>query len=253
MKKYAFTLLIFLILGLQPGFSQMAEKQGDLLLIREDKVMPSRAETYELALLDLTAFFEANNEKDINYLTHIQDNYHYWHISTIDQLNDYNTGIQEYISGEKNSDEFNLIWSVLTETVYSYKSFVVAYDEINSYVPDETDWLDGRPYRKWNFYYFNPGTSAEVEKILAAWKILYEEHDIQSGYRIYKGILGIDQPVVIFTTWAKNPGSHHKELNVNSQLLGEEGSALLLGMLELSSRVETVEGYYVPGFSYQGE
>jgi hypothetical protein len=135
----------------------------------------------------------------------------------------------------------------------SSHSYVVKYDENNSYVPDEESWLDGMPYRKWNYYYFNPGTEQEVDKILAAWKFLYEENNIESGYRIYRAVLGIEQSAVIFTSWAENPVEHHQNLEYNMGKFGDEGSALLISMLELANKIETIEGYFVSEYSYKPE
>ena len=133
----------------------------------------------------------------------------------------------------------------------NYRSYVVTYDNNLSYIPDGSAWLEGMPYRKWNYYYFSPGTEKEVDAILAAWKSLYEQKEIPNGYRIYRGKLGIAQPVVIFTTWAKNPAEHHQQMEQIGQILGDEASALLLGMLDLAVSIETLEGYFVPEFSYQ--
>jgi hypothetical protein len=240
--------------GIGNVYSQPVSNNEHLLLIREDVVRPSMAETYELGLLDLAAFLEKNSEKKVNYLTHIQDNFHYTHISAISDLNDIDkVSLDKYVSGEEASEEFAFFWEIMNETLESRHTYVVRYDEENSYVPDGESWLEGMPYRKWNYYYFSPGTEEEVDKILAAWKYLYEKNDIESGYRIYRGVLGIEQPVVLFTSWAENPLAHHENLEANMQLLGEEGSALLLGMLENAARVETIEGYFVPEFSYQPE
>jgi hypothetical protein len=251
MKNVVIIVVCVFAFGMQTCQSQTADENMELLIIREDKVRLSMAETYELALLDLSSFLDEQNEKNIHYLTHVLDNYLYTRISPIKELADYEDGIQEYIEGKKQSGEFNFIWGVMMETLVSYRSYVVGFDKEYSYLPEGSTWLEGQPYRKWNYYYFSPGTKKEVDKILAAWKALYEKNDIKTGYMIYRGMLGIDQPLVIFTSWAKNPLEHHQEVDANSKLLGEEGSALLLGMLELANRVETTEGYFVPEFSYQ--
>lgn len=253
MTKYFFILALISTIGLNTGCSQPSDKKGEMLLIREDVVKPSMAEKYELSLLDLNNFLEANNVRDVNYLTHIRDNFHYSYISVLNNLDDLDGGFGDYINGEKSSDEFTLIWELMNESRESYRFYIVKYDEENSYVTDGNGWVEESPYRKWNYYYFDPGTEKEVDEILAAWKYLYKQNDIKSGYRVYRGVLGIDQPVVIFTSWAKDALEHHQNLEANIKIFGEEGSALLLGMLELSNNVETIEGYFLPQYSFSPE
>jgi hypothetical protein len=80
---------------------------------------------------------------------------------------------------------------------------------------------------------------------------LYEQKGVESGYRIFRGLIGIDQPVVMFTNWAKSPLEHQQNMEINMELLGENGSVLWLSMLEMARKVETVEGWYLPQYSYQ--
>jgi hypothetical protein len=254
MNKFLYLIILITAVGISNSFSQPLSEKGNLLLIREDVVRPSMAETYELGLLDMAGFLKENNEEKVNYLTHIQDNFHYTHISSINDLNDIEkVSLEKYISGEKASDDFSFFWEIMNGTLDTRHSYVVEYDAKNSYVPEGESWLEGMPYRKWNYYYFSPGTEEEVEKILSAWKYLYQQNNIESGYRVYRGVLGIEQPVVLFTSWAKNPLEHHQNLEANTRILGEEGSALLIGILESATKVETIEGYFVPEFSYQPE
>ncbi len=253
MKKYFFSLVLIAAIGINTGCSQSSSKESEMLLIREDVVKPYLAADYEISLIDLAAFFQENNVKDVNYLTHIQDNFHYSFITTINDIGDIPNGFNAYVSGQESNTEFNLLWELLTESMESYHCYVVRYDKENSYVPDGNDWIEGFPYRKWNYFYFEPGTEMEVDQILSAWKNLYVEKGLMTGYRVYRGVIGIEQPVVIFTSWAKSALDHHQNLAVNVEILGEEGSILLLGMLELANKTETIEGYFVPEFSYQPE
>jgi hypothetical protein len=253
MTRYFFILALISTIGLNTGCSQPSDKKGEMLLIREDVVKPSMAEKYELSLLDLNNFLVENKVSDVNYLTHIQDDFHYLFISDLNDLDDLDGGIHAYTNGEKSSDEYTLIWDMINESRESYRFYIVKYDKENSYVPDGNAWLEESHYRKWNYYYFDPGTEKEVDEILAAWNYLYKQNNIKSGYRVYRGVLGIDQLVVIFISWAKDGLEHHQNLNANIEILGEEGSALLLGMLNLSYKAEAIEGYFLPQYSYDPE
>jgi hypothetical protein len=226
---------------------------GICLLIREDVVIPSKSSDYEISLLKLTSFLEGKNVNDVNYMTHVQDNYHYSHITVLRDLDEIQGGIPAYITGKNASDEFNLIWEELIESLESFRFYVVKYHPEFSHVTDGRVWLDEAPFRKWNYYHFTPGSEKQVDQLLAAWKNLYEQKGVDNGYRVFRGTIGIEQPLVIFTSWAKSPLEHQQNLDNNIELLGEEGSVLWISMLELARKVETVEGWYLPFYSYQPE
>jgi hypothetical protein len=250
MKKIILFLLITTAFSINSILAQISDDNWDMLLIREDVVKTSQIVNYEEALIDLTLFLKEKKVNEVNYLTHVQDNYHYSHITVLKDLNEIEDGLNLFIDGKNTSDEFKLIWDALSETLESHWFYVVKYDHEYSFTPDGNEWLNQNNYRKWNYYYFEPGTEIEVDQILAAWKYLYKNKGVKNGYRIYRGAIGIDRPVVIFTSWAKTPLEHQQNIADNVELLGDEGSALWISMLELARKVETIEGWYLPGYSY---
>ena len=251
MKKHSLLLILICAIGINVVFAQFSDENWEMLLIREDVVKASQLISYEESLLDLINYLTETNAKDVNYFTHLQDNYNYSHITMLNDLDDIEGGLRAFIKGKTNSDRFNLIWDELNETLESYRFYVIKYDPDMSYVPDGSLWLEEAPYRKWNYFYFKPGSEEEVDQILAAWKNLYEQKGIDNGFRIFRGAIGIEQPSVIFTSWAKSPLEHHQNLEENIELLGEEGSVLWLSMIELARKIETIEGWYQPEYSYQ--
>jgi hypothetical protein len=252
MKKINFLLCLVLLIGFSTANAQSIDK-SNYIVIRNDVVKPSMTVQYEGSLTDLSDFMTVNKVKDVNYLTQLEDNYHYSHVSFIDDLNDIEGGLRAYINGKKNSAEFDLIWSYLNETIESYSYYVVKYEPGLSYVADENLWLEEAPYRRWNYYYFTPGTEAQAEQIIAAWKSLYEKKGVKSGFRIFKGLIGLDGPVYVFTTWGASPLDYQKNIEENLKLLGEDGANLWMAMLAIVRGVETVEGWYLPQYSYQPE
>lgn len=250
MKKYSFLLLLLIFLGIDGVFAQISEDDWKYVLVREDMVKPSMTVHYEAALSDLSLFLSESNIDRVNYITQLQDNYHYTHITLLNNLNEINGGLRAFIKGDEKSAEFDLIWADLNKTIESYSFYVVKYEAELSYVPDGKVWLEEAPYRKWSYFYFQPGTEKEAEKILKAWQNLYQNQGLEHGFRVFSGVIGIEQPVFIFTTWAASPLDYQANLQDNIQLLDEEGSVLWMAMMELVRKVETVEGWYLPQYSF---
>lgn len=250
MKKFNLLLSLVLLIGLSSIAAQTIDK-SNYIVIRTDVVKPSMTVQYEGSLADLSDFLAENKVKDVNYLTQLEDNYHYSHVSFIDNLNGVESGLRDYINGKNKSAEFDLIWGYLNESIESYSYYVVKYEPELSYVADGNLWLEEAPYRKWNYYYFTPGTEDQAEQIIAAWKSLYEKKGIKNGFRIFKSVIGLESPVYIFTTWAASPLDYQQNLQQTIEQLDDEGVQLWMAMMSLVRKVETVEGWYLPQYSYQ--
>jgi len=94
------------------------------------------------------------------------------------------------------------------------------------------------------------GTEDEVETVLSVWRNLYEEKGIKSGFRVFSGFLGIEQPLYILTTWAEDPLDYHTKLLDAAALLGEEGAKLWEKMIGNVNGASAVEGWFLPQYSY---
>ena len=222
----------------------------DIMLVREDKVKPSLLNDYENGLFDMKSFLEENKVEDFFYFTHLRDDYTFLHMSKVDNLGDLEQGIFEYVKNKINKPEFELIWSDVTASIDSYRYYMVKYSHDLSFVPETGDWEIDLPFRKWNYYYFKPGTEDEVETIMSAWRQLYKDNGVKNGYRIFKGSIGLEQPLYVFSTWAEDPQELQIDLQENMKILGERGAALNAKMLEYVEKVETYEGWYLPQYSY---
>lgn len=242
--------VIIFILGVEVAFAQISDNNLNYLLVREDVVKPSQAANYETTLIDLAQFLTDNNVKHVNYTTQIQDNFHYSHVAQLNTMEDINGGLKTFIRGKDKSAKFDLIWSALNETIESFRYYVVKYEPELSYVPDGKVVLEDAPYRRWNYLHFEPGTEKLAEDILMAWKNLYKNKGVKSGFRVFKGVIGLDQPVIMFTTWSESPLKYEMELEDSIDLMGEEGNILWFAMMDLVRKVETTEGYYLPEYSF---
>lgn len=244
---------LFVILYLLNGsvaFSQLTDETWNLMLIREDKVYPSLTEEYEMTLMDMKEFLEEKSVKRFHYFTHMQDDYIFSHVTPIDKLEDLSNGIHSFMSEQVNDPELDLIFEYLNDAIEFYRYYIVRYRPEFSYIPEGDDWGQESPYRKWTYYYFQPGTEKEVETVLSAWKKLYQAKGIKTGFRVFSGFLGIEQPVYILTTWAEDPLDYHEKLQESIDLLGDEGTVLWTKMLEFVGETKTIEGWFLPQYSY---
>lgn len=242
-------LLIFLLFQSSSMIGQTSDEDWDLLLVREDNVIPSLTDEYEKSLADLRDILTEKDEKKYFYFTHLQDNYQFTHITPIKGLEELDKGIHNFVAKRLKDVELNLVLDYMNSNIDSYKYYVVQYQAELSYVPDGDDW-GNKSYRKWSYIQFIPGTEKDVEEIFSSWKHLYEEKGIETGFRIFSGFLGIEQPTYILTTWSSDPLNYHIELDKVSTALGEEGALLWSKMMDYALDITVVEGWYLPQYSY---
>lgn len=244
--------IAFILLLVQSStlIGQVAEENWDLMLIREDKVYPSLTRDYEIGLTDLKTFLSNNKIKGFNYFTHLHDNYTYSHVTPIKELKDLDNGIYSYFSKNIKNKEFEDVLFYLDNTVESFKHYLIKYQPEISYVPKDENWTESMSYRKWHYFYFYPGIEILVDEILAAYKQLYSDKNIQMGFRVFTGFLGVEEPLYILTTWANTPLEFQQNLKTASGLLGEEGEYLWNSLMEYVRKTNTVEGYYLPQYSF---
>ena len=252
MKFHRISCIVIVITLLQSSnvLCQLTDEKWDLMLIREDRVYPSMTDDYEMTLMDLKEFLNEKNVKGFNYFTHMQDDYFFTHVTPIDHFKDLGKGIHSFMAREVNDPELDLILDYLNDAIEYYRYYIVQYRPEFSYIPEGDDWGTGSPYRKWSYYYFQPGTEKEVEAVLSAWKSLYEKNGIQSGFRVFSGFLGIEQPLYILTTWAEDPLDYHVKLQNTAGLLGDDGAALWEKMVAIVNKATAIEGWFLPQYSF---
>lgn len=230
--------------------AQSSESDWNMMLIRKDKVIPSLVSDYEAALMDLKDFLTDENVKDFQYFCHMQDDYCFTHVIPVNSCNDVEALKLGSLIERMNNPGLDLIHTDMNSTIESSRYYMLQYGPDLSYVPENENWIEGLPYRKWSFYYFYPGTEEAVREILLAWQGLYMKHDVASGFRVFEGYLGTEQPLFVFTNWAKDPKDHQEKLNQTMEKLGEESIVLWMALMEYVRKVDTVEGWFLPQYSY---
>ena len=247
--KYYFNIL-FLFLSMSFSFGQSLEENLNLLLVREDKVSPDLADEYEMSLADLKDYLTENQIQGFNYFTHIKDDFQFAHILPLKSLDELNEGTREALIKKVNKPEMELIMDYFDLSLDSYIQYIVEYKPELSYVPSSQQWDKDNTYRKWHYYHFYPGSEDKVEEILAAYKNLYKTKNVEMGFRVFSGFMGIERPTYILTTWANSPLDYHQNLEKVSEMLGEDGALLWSKLMEMVKEGKITEGWYLPQYSY---
>ncbi|NOQ97138.1 MAG: hypothetical protein GQ561_03160 [Calditrichae bacterium] len=251
--KLMLSLFITLMLNANYLMAQSNASEWDYVIVREDIVIPSLTKEYEAALADLKLLLAEGKVMDYSYNSHLLDNYHFVHMTPLKKLEDIEKGGIEYVADKVNKDEFDLIWSDLAATTKTSWNYLLRYRSELSYTPESIYWGEMTPYRRWNYFYFSPGTEKDVEKLIMAWKTLYEQKNVNYGFRVFSGFIGVERPLYIFTSWAESPLDYQNNLAGAIELLGDKGAALWAETMNHVSDVETVEGWFLPQYSYVPE
>ncbi len=247
--KYYFNIL-FLLLTMAFSYGQNIDQNLNLLLVREDKVSPELGDEYEISLADLRDYLTDNQIEGFNYFTHIKDDFQFTHILPLKSLDELNEGTREALIKKVNKPELKLIMEYFDLSIDSYKHYIVQYKPELSYVPSSQQWDEDHTYRKWHYYNFYPGSEEIVEEILAAYKHLYKTKNVEMGFRVFAGFIGIERPTYILTTWSNSPLDYHQELEKVSEMLGDDGALLWSKLMEMVKEAKITEGWYLPQYSY---
>ncbi len=232
------------------AFCQLSDENWDLMLIREDHVYPSSTMEYEMSLADLKQLLSTKNMKGFNYFVNLRNDYSFTHVIPLNKIEDLKLGIHSIVAKQVNDPLFDLILNDLKETTKSYRHYIVRYLRELSYIPEDNNWNENSQYRRWSYFYCQPGKESEVEKVLSEWKKLYESKGIEMGFRVFSGFIGIEQPLYILTIWAEDPLAYQTNLQEVSTKLGEDGAALMNKMFKYVNSTETIEGWYLPQYSF---
>lgn len=252
MKTINKVIIISLMFLLANGFvsGQSSESDWNMMLVREDNVIPSLVGNYEASLMDLKEFIIEENVEDFQYFCHMQDDYCFTHVIPVNSCED--VGYMKFASWVQrmSNPEADLIYADINGSIESSRYYMLQYNPYLSYVPESENWIEGLPYRKWSFYYFYPGTEDDARALLSAWQGLYMKKNVAGGFRVFEGYLGTEQPLFVFTNWAEDPKDHQEKLYQTMEALGEESIILYQALMQYVRKVETVEGWYLPQYSH---
>lgn len=252
-SKISAVLAVCFILGLLPFAlrGQEPEQPYQLLLVIEEAVKPSMTQQYYEAGKKWIAFMKKNEYSyPINtYWT--SDNHVYWIIpiknyAEIDKM----MAMSEKLLKEF-SEEYKAVMDAFKGTYESTRMCVYAFDYKYSMIAEEETIESGEDnFIFWDFYYFEPGTDTEVNKVFDEMKAFLGDKKIVQSWGLYWGVMGTDNPVIVMAASAKNPRDFYEENAKMWEALGEGAGKIKRKMMKYVRKQEQKTGWYQKELSY---
>ena len=252
-KTFLFIMIgLFMSLSTAYVAAQDGQSKGQLHLIHEDFVKPSKVAEYEAALKELLAQL-TQQKAAVQFNASMRDDFHYYFVmpvenfSAVDELNKTMEEFDKKI-GEMKSEELNKNFA----GTYTYHEVFMARLMTDlSYAPEQSRLKDDEAgFLHWDFYYIEPGKEKEAMGIAKEYKELYKSKNISDGYDLWMGDIGSEMPVLAVVQWGKNATDFYTQSEKNDALLGEAGQALGAKAMAITRKFEHINGRPRPDLSY---
>jgi hypothetical protein len=231
--------------------AQETEKQYQMFWVADELVKPSmKAEYYEAGKLwiDLLKKHEFPYSFD-TYWT--GDNHVYW-VVPIDNYADIDKlmGAADQLR-VKSPGDFQTMEDAFKGTYVSSRLCVYALDYKMSMISEDKEGeSEEENFVRFDIYYFEPGTEAELNKI---WdelgELMKDKEDIQRWY-FYRGMMGTDNPVLLGAASAKDRMTYFEENAKMWKALGEEAGKIRQKMMKFVRKQEQKNAWYQKELSY---
>lgn len=121
-----------------------------------------------------------------------------------------------------------------------------------SYLPETTALTvtTDRPYRHYNWWYVIPGKEQALEAVAKEYVELYRSKGIKTGWRVYQGVVGPDNPMYLVVETATDPAAYHAEQQRIEKMLGEAGQQLSAKALKFARRIVENDAWVRPELSF---
>ena len=90
-------------------------------------------------------------------------------------------------------------------------------------------------------------------EVAKAWKELYTEKGVETGYRFYSGGIGLDVPMFMIVRQASDKADLDAKRAAEQEKLGEAGGELWQKTIEVCRKIEVYNGSMRPDLSYLPE
>jgi len=249
MKNYLLTILLLMIIVPFNANSQTNDIPT-MLVMWENEIPPDMVSEYEEVVKKEVALFKKLNYPRSWYLYHTDD-YHYWFVMTIKDLNDFEQLNQELGSylvrlaeeGFIFTEEFKGKTNFMKPTIMQWLSDL-------SNMPDGTIDFSKAQYFRWGQCYVKVGFEDKFIQNWGEWVKLFKENQLEIGWHLYTGIIGTENPFFMWGEIYDSPLDMETKRAKASQKISDDSDKLWSETLQYLRKIEIKTGWYRPDLSY---
>ncbi len=255
MKSGLYLLLTFLFItfSIIPVIAQEESDDSPLFLIHEDRVFPHKIDQYEKAIANFRDLLRNNNVDEMSF-TVVQTTY--FNFSAVIPVNDYNGLANHFAMSDEmvkkvGMENFQNALAQFEGCYNSHKNYLLKMRKDLSHKatygldPDE-----GLNYRHFDYFYIIPGKEQEAVEVFKEWKAIYEKHNIEWGYRIYEGELGLDSPMFMMVKPFKDRPDWVNKAEEIGNILGDDQTMIQGKITDLMIKFEHYNGRMRPDLAH---
>jgi len=250
MKNYL-SIILFAFFLLSFNANSQTNDVPTLFVAYENEIPPSMVSAYEeVAKRELAIFKKLNYPR--SYFIYQSEDYHYWWIVQIKDLNDFEKLSQElgsFIVRMEKEEGFVFGEEFKGKTKYM-KPMIFQYLPNLSCMPEGSIKLDQAQYFRWGFFYAKVGFEKEFQEIGVKVAEMMIAKEIEMGWNLHTGVLGTENPFYMWSEIYDSPLDMETKRANAFKKLGEEFIALWNETLQYIRKLEIQEGWYRPDLSY---
>ncbi len=252
LSSLAVHLLTFNLWAQEEKKAEKPTKQ--LFSIHTDFVKPSMIGQYEMAIKEFKAKLTEHNVNTISYFSAVTDDNQYFHVSPIKNMAELDADPLKEMSKAMGEEAMAAMWKNFDNCYDVHKNFLATLQYELSYSPESVmKMAKDNTFRHWDFYYVIPGKDDEARAISKEWKALYAKNNIDRGYYLYTGGMGMEMPVYVVLQVAKDLADFAAYQNKVNETLGEAAQKLMQKTMAITRKLESKNGWARPDLSYLPE
>lgn len=250
-SKVTFMVVFFVAFGFLFTASQAEEQKSELFMIEEQIAKPGKIVDLEASVKEMVAFAAQHNYQ-YGWRTYSDDNFRYYYLIPIKDLNDINNIMKTWAElAEKVGDPWQAVTKKYLKTYEYLKIGVIRMRPDLSYVPENPRLKpEEATYIRWGLAYVKTYKVEEFEEIMKKWVALFKEKNIDGGFNTYMGEMGTDNPFYFWAEFGKSPADFFTWNEKALEMLGEEVDPLWMKTLGVLRNYESKSGMFRPELSY---
>lgn len=253
MKRYTRFLAMALLFSLIFASSLKGQEKGasQMMVVHEDVVKPSMTAQYEEASKNMVAQLKAHNAQDIGYNTARTDDGRYLHISPIESLSDLEKNPMNDLAETMGGEAVQAMWGKFDGCYDVHLTYIVSLEPSLSHMPDSDDAPTSElTFRHWDEFKVIPGKEAEIEELFKAHAKVLADNNVDWGYRVYKGGLGMEEGTYVMVRSAEDFSDYTTRRTALMEAHGEALAPIRKQFWGLLREFDHYNGSMRPDLSY---